>query len=115
MGPPWEKRQNAYLLREAGQGSGGMSLFYEPHCDYAPESIKAHVTGTVDVLVAPIMNQNLMSYPLVRPRASIVVPSPRTCNSVRACGMHLGDTVEATSVASKREECETEVMHLRGV
>ena len=64
VGPPWEKRQNAYLLRE--NCPGGMSVFYEPHCDYNLDSVQKHVKGAVDVVVAPIMNQNLISYPLVR-------------------------------------------------
>ena len=64
MGPPWEKRQNGYLLRETN--TGGVSLFYEPHCDYSGESVQRNVPGPVDVLVAPILNQNLIAYPLVR-------------------------------------------------
>ena len=63
VGPPWEKRQNGYLLREATEG--GVSLFYEPHCDYSGESVQRNVPGPVDVLVAPILNQNLIAYPLV--------------------------------------------------
>ena len=37
VGPPWSKRQNGYVLREAaggGSGSAGASLYYEPHCDF---------------------------------------------------------------------------------
>ena len=64
MGPPWEKRQNGYLLRETV--SGGVSLFYEPHCDYSGDSVQRVVPGPVDVLVAPVLNQDLIAYPLVR-------------------------------------------------
>lgn len=64
VGPPWEKRQNGYLLRETV--SGGVSLFYEPHCDYSGDSVQRVVPGPVDVLVAPVLNQDLIAYPLVR-------------------------------------------------
>ena len=64
MGPPWEKRQNGYLLRETV--TGGVSLFYEPHCDYGGESVRRAVPGPVDVMVAPVLNQDLIAYPLVR-------------------------------------------------
>ena len=39
MGPPWEKRQNGYLLQE----QGGVSLFYEPHCDYKCDPFILHL------------------------------------------------------------------------
>ena len=75
MGPPWEKRQNAYLLQEACQGLGrGVSLFYEPHCDFTSESLREHVPAHVDVVVTPIVNQNLIVYPLVRPQCCAKCP-----------------------------------------
>lgn len=69
VGPPWEKRQNGYLLRET-VGSG-VSLFYEPHCDYSGDSVQRVVPGPVDVLVAPVLNQDLIAYPLVRSRQAM--------------------------------------------
>lgn len=63
MGPPWSKRENGFLFTE--QVEGGMSLYYEPHCDYDESSLAG--IASVDVVITPTVNQELMSYPLVRP------------------------------------------------
>lgn len=61
VGPPWSKRENGFLFTE--QVDGGMSLYYEPHCDYDESSLAG--IQSVDVVITPTVNQELMSYPLV--------------------------------------------------
>lgn len=63
VGPPWSKRENGFVLREACEG--GLSLYYEPHCDYLEESVAS--VGPVDVVVSPPTSQVLAGvYPLVK-------------------------------------------------
>jgi hypothetical protein len=47
VGPPWSKRQNAWLFKE----QGGVSLFYEPHASYDMESVRT--VAPVDIAVLP--------------------------------------------------------------
>ncbi len=65
MGPPWSKRQLGVVIREAT--AGGVSLYYEPHCDFGAGSVAAELApGDVDIVVTPVVNQELAAYPLVR-------------------------------------------------
>ncbi len=43
---------------------GGVSLYYEPHCDYDAESLRG--IGSVDIVITPGVNQELLNFPLVR-------------------------------------------------
>lgn len=54
------------VLRDDAEG--GASLYYEPHADYLPESVRRAVAkgGPVDVVVSPPCSQSLLGYPLVR-------------------------------------------------
>ncbi len=61
VGPPWSKRENGFVLREAAPG--GASLYYEPHCDFDAASVSA--AAPVDVVVTPPASQILLGYPLV--------------------------------------------------
>jgi hypothetical protein len=61
VGPPWAKRENGFLFREAG--AGGASLYYEPHCDCDEASLAG--LGPVDMVITPVVNQELLSFPLV--------------------------------------------------
>lgn len=62
VGPPWSKRENGYVLTE--NVPQGISLYYEPHCDYDAASVAS--VGPVDVVVSPPCNQELLGYPLVK-------------------------------------------------
>lgn len=42
----------------------GISLYYEPHCDFDAASVAS--VGPVDVVVSPPCNQELVGYPLVK-------------------------------------------------
>jgi Beta-lactamase superfamily domain len=59
VGPPWSKRQNGFVFAEPH----GVRLYYEPHCDFEEGSVQA--SAPVDVVITPVVNQNLFSYPLV--------------------------------------------------
>jgi len=43
-------------------------LYYEPHCSYVPESVKAGlraVGGTVDAVITPVRSVEVVGFPLV--------------------------------------------------
>jgi len=60
VGPPWSKREAGFMIRERD----GLSLYYEPHADYDPASIRK--VGTCDVVVSPPCTQSLLGYDLVK-------------------------------------------------
>ena len=62
VGPPWSKREAGFVIREKGEN--GISLYYEPHCDFEASSVRK--VGTVDVVVSPPNTQSLLGYDLVK-------------------------------------------------
>ncbi|KAK9826181.1 hypothetical protein WJX81_004928 [Elliptochloris bilobata] len=61
VGPPWSKRENGFHFTELVDG--GISLYYEPHCDYDEGSLAG--IERVDIVISPCVNQNLSAFPLV--------------------------------------------------
>ena len=61
VGPPWSKREAGFVIREK---DGGVSLYYEPHCDFDAASVRE--VGTVDLVVSPPNTQSLLGYDLVK-------------------------------------------------
>ena len=61
VGPPWAKRENGFVFSETVEG--GVSLYYEPHCDYDAESLRG--IDSVDIVITPGVNQELLNFPLV--------------------------------------------------
>ncbi|KAL7529991.1 hypothetical protein ACHAWF_003194 [Thalassiosira exigua] len=57
VGPPWQARENGYLLElnEADEGQR-LSVYYEPHSDVILDNIKSI---RADVMVAPVTKQSL--------------------------------------------------------
>lgn len=64
VGPPWSKRQLGVVFRETA--ADGIALYYEPHADFTAESVQTELLpGDVDIVVTPVVNQELIAYPLV--------------------------------------------------
>lgn len=61
VGPPWSKRENGFVFTE--QVPEGISLYYEPHCDYDESSLAG--IDSADIVITPCVNQELLNYPLV--------------------------------------------------
>lgn len=62
-GPPWSTRQNGFVLKETVPD--GIRMYYEPHCDYAVDSVAS--VGQVDIVVTPPSTQSLLgAYDLVK-------------------------------------------------
>jgi hypothetical protein len=61
VGPPWSKRENGFIISETAPN--GVSLYYEPHCDFDESSFAG--VQSVDAVVSPVVSQMLINYPLV--------------------------------------------------
>ncbi|KAK9795939.1 hypothetical protein WJX73_009032 [Symbiochloris irregularis] len=73
VGPPWSKRENGFVLRETKGGSkGGVSLYYEPHCDYDEASLRDAGAQGVDVVITPASSQLVAGYELVQGNSNIL-------------------------------------------
>lgn len=65
VGPPWSKRENGFIFTETQVD--GVSLYYEPHCDYQEDTFRD--VPSVDAVVTPVVDQLLVAYPLVSVQA----------------------------------------------
>ena len=77
VGPPWAKRENGFLFSETA--AGGITLYYEPHCDYDADSLQG--VDSVDIVITPGVNQELLNFPLVIHTSSFTQPSLFPCAS----------------------------------
>lgn len=66
VGPPWSKRENGFVIKE----HDGISVYYEPHADYNPSSLKS--LGTCDVIISPPCTQSLLGYDLVKGKTETI-------------------------------------------
>ncbi|CAN0276609.1 unnamed protein product, partial [Laminaria digitata] len=67
LGPPWQQAENGYFIRPAAADSGvvpeGGILYLEPHLMFDDSELSRF---TADVVIAPVVQQNIGPYPLVR-------------------------------------------------
>ena len=87
VGPPWQKRENGYLLefsRACGTGGrGSLSVYYEPHGDVVLDDIKAI---RADVVVSPVTKQSLPAQAPPRGQFTLVYGGERTLQIAEALG-----------------------------
>ncbi len=88
VGPPWQERENGYLLEFFGNsGTGGgrrsLSVYYEPHGDVVLDDIKAM---RADVVVSPVTEQSLPAQAPPRGRFTLVYGGERTLQIAEAMG-----------------------------
>jgi L-ascorbate metabolism protein UlaG (beta-lactamase superfamily) len=70
VGPPWQRRENGYLIQPVESGSAP-SLYIEPHVEFDADEL-ATVAGAVDAVITPITGQGLPGFELVHgPDASV--------------------------------------------
>ena len=66
VGPPWQRRENGYILRgssETPEASSLPSIYIEPHVEFNPQELSR--LGPVDVVISPISGQALPAFELV--------------------------------------------------
>ncbi|CAI5996020.1 unnamed protein product [Closterium sp. NIES-64] len=61
LGPPWQRPENGYIVRG---GVSGASIYIEPHCVFNEAALKEG-GERVDVLVTPVVKQELPAFTLV--------------------------------------------------
>lgn len=58
LGPPWQQRENGYLIKPADDTSSGFpSVYIEPHCEYDTKEL-SHLQA--DIVITPVVAQSLM-------------------------------------------------------
>eukprot|EP00904_Undaria_pinnatifida_P000822 jgi/Undpi1/10740/HiC_scaffold_29.g13188.m1 len=66
LGPPWQQAENGYFIRPSAAGEGvapdGGTLYMEPHLIFDESELSKR---TADVVIAPVVAQNIGPFPLV--------------------------------------------------
>lgn len=68
VGPPWSERECGFFLVDGAGRNTGAVIYYEPHCSYDPNSVRAglqNAGGTVDLCITPIRSVDVLGFPLV--------------------------------------------------
>lgn len=63
LGPPWQQKENGYVMRSVTAGKTLPSIYYEPHGMYDELELKR--IAPVDYVIAPVVAQLLPGYTLV--------------------------------------------------
>lgn len=64
VGPPWQRRENGYILRgSASSASSCPSIYIEPHVEFNRRELSR--LGPVDVVISPVSGQALPAFELV--------------------------------------------------
>ena len=77
MGPPWAKRENGFLFSETA--AGGITLYYEPHCDYDVNSLQG--VDSVDIVITPGRQPRAPEFPA----GDLISPSTYTATPLVHC------------------------------
>mmetsp|Transcript_10051 Transcript_10051/g.33599 ORF Transcript_10051/g.33599 Transcript_10051/m.33599 type:complete len:186 (+) Transcript_10051:645-1202(+) len=62
VGPPWQRRENGYVLRPVQEGAAP-SLYLEPHVEFDEDELRA--LAPVDAVITPTRGQALPGFELV--------------------------------------------------
>jgi len=92
VGPPWQARENGYVIRTAS----GPSIYIEPHVEYNLQELRNE--APVDILITPVSGQGLPAFELVH-GPSDVLRLVQTLQPKYVVPMQNGD-VDAEGLAS---------------
>ena len=90
VGPPWQKRENGYLLQLNGNDNGKeeqekkLSIYYEPHGDVVLKNIKSL---QADIMVSPITKQSLPAQVPKEGQFTLVYGGDRTLEIAETLGV----------------------------
>mmetsp|Transcript_9136 Transcript_9136/g.25280 ORF Transcript_9136/g.25280 Transcript_9136/m.25280 type:complete len:387 (+) Transcript_9136:87-1247(+) len=68
VGPPWQQRENGYLIRSNNGGdnnSNGVSVYLEPHVEFSERELQR--LAPVDICISPVTGQALSPAPFSLP------------------------------------------------
>jgi L-ascorbate metabolism protein UlaG (beta-lactamase superfamily) len=63
VGPPWQARENGYVLRAAPGQPAFPSVYIEPHAEFDAQELSA--LAPVDIVITPVVGQFLPAFELV--------------------------------------------------
>mmetsp|Transcript_13771 Transcript_13771/g.29972 ORF Transcript_13771/g.29972 Transcript_13771/m.29972 type:complete len:337 (+) Transcript_13771:102-1112(+) len=88
VGPPWQKRENGFLLElnSAKEENGGVSIYYEPHGDVVLDNIK-HLRA--DIMVSPVTKQSLPAQVPTEGQFTLVYGGDRTLEIAESLGVEV--------------------------
>lgn len=89
VGPPWQKRENGYLLQlnnndNEEKKKKGISIYYEPHGDVVLNNIK---NLQADIMVSPVTKQSLPAQVPTEGQFTLVYGGDRTLEIAEVLGV----------------------------
>lgn len=87
VGPPWQKRENGYLLqlnKDGGDDENGLSIYYEPHGDVVLNNIN---DLQADVMISPVTKQSLPAQVPTEGQFTLVYGGDRTLEIAETLGV----------------------------
>ena len=87
VGPPWQKRENGFLLKLTDNGKSEedatMSIYYEPHADVVLDRIK---NLRANIMVSPVTKQSLPAQVPAKGQYTLVYGGDRTLEIAECLG-----------------------------
>ncbi|KAL9182686.1 hypothetical protein ACHAXT_013338 [Thalassiosira profunda] len=84
VGPPWQKRENGYLLDlNGGKNEDGLSIYYEPHGDVVLDNIQKL---RANIMVSPVTKQSLPAQVPAEGQYTLVYGGERTLEIAESLG-----------------------------
>ena len=86
VGPPWQKRENGFLLqlnKEGKDKENGLSIYYEPHGDVVLNNIN---DLQADVMISPVTKQSLPAQVPAEGQFTLVYGGDRTLEIAESLG-----------------------------
>lgn len=62
LGPPWQQKENGYIISPSKSSTKFPSVYYEPHCMYDEKELSRL---QADVVISPVVSQELPAFTLV--------------------------------------------------
>lgn len=58
VGPPWQEKENGYVIQSVNDKSSLSSFYYEPHGMFNPEELREY-EGKIPIVISPIVSQEI--------------------------------------------------------
>ena len=87
VGPPWQKRENGFLLElKTDNEDNGLSIYYEPHADVILDNIKSI---QANIMVSPVTKQSLPAQVPPVGQFTLVYGGERTLEIAESLGVNV--------------------------
>ncbi|KAL7472009.1 hypothetical protein ACHAXS_012327 [Conticribra weissflogii] len=85
VGPPWQTRENGYLLEIPASDASPLSIYYEPHADTLLPSLRQH-SIRAQIVISPVTRQSLPAQVPPSGQFTLVYGGERTLEIGEALG-----------------------------